>query len=171
MNKKRITGVGLTLFLALLIMVTPVLAGKPHFTKASASGPDGSGALAVSFTLNGLGKLPNIPVEVIGDLEAIYACKPAEGNFPPDPVRQVVSNHFQPQHNYIIEKGSVSDVFVITPTGSNLTCDNGMSVTLAMITYSNVEVVTVIFYGLGDWEWVIKNIPGTFSATYYGYTP
>jgi hypothetical protein len=171
MNIRRITAVGLILFLAFVMLVTPVFAGKPHFTKASASGPDSSGALAVSFTLNGLGKLPNIPIEVTGDLEATYACKPAEGNFPPDPLRQVVSINFQPQHNYIIEKGSVSDVFVITPPGSTLICDAGMFVALAMITYSNVEAVTVIFHGLGDWEWVIREVPGTFSATYYGYTP
>ncbi len=89
MNSKRITAVVLAMFLAFVIMVTPILAnpyyGNPQFKKVEASGPDGAGNMTVSFTVTGISKLQFIGVYTHGYIDAVYACKPAEGNFLSDP--------------------------------------------------------------------------------------
>ena len=170
MNKKRITGVSLTLFLALLIMVTPVLAGGPNFGKLSASGPDAAGRLTVSFKLSGLGNKTRAPVVAHADVDAIYACKPANGDFPTNPIHEDISTFATSSGDFSVKKGSTEGVLIILPPATFLTCE-GMVVALAMVTYSNVSMSTYIGQE-GEWPvFEVKNIPGIFSAMYYGYTP
>ena len=170
MNKKRITGVSLTLFLALLIMVTPVFAGTPHIAKAKATGPDDAGNLTVNFSVSGVGAYNWTYVGISGDSEAYYACKPAEGNFLPGIIPERVSTSIYIGIELTPTKGSVEGSSIIPPPGTDLQCEAGMVAILALITYSNIMLSTT-YYGS---EWPMfdtKSIRGTFSATYYGYTP
>jgi hypothetical protein len=160
MNTKRITAVIVTLFLALVIMVTPVLAGKPHFGKANASG-----SLTVELSSSGLYSL-----SASANRDAIYACKPAVGDFPPNPIPQEeVTDTVYGGGGFIghCEHDVCRGVITITPPATSLSCDGDTVVTLAMITYSEVFV----FGGYPDMNWLFKKIHGTYSETYYGYTP
>jgi hypothetical protein len=167
MNTKRITALILTPFLALLILVTPVLAGVPRFNKANASGPDKDGNLKVSFTAS-VYKNHGAYVSTHATREATYACKPADGNFLPNPIYEIVSDEFEYGTGFQAKGGSINGVFAIPPPAASITCGEGMVVALAMVTYSNVGVIG--WMEGGEWPF-FKNIPGTFSATYYGYTP
>jgi hypothetical protein len=170
MTTYRITAISLTLFLAMLLIVTPVLAGTPHISKAKATGPDAAGNLTGSFTVSGLSEYNWAFVGITGVSESVYACKPAEGNFLPNPVAQVISSSFDIHDNLTPTKGSVTGDSLITSPETDLTCDEGMNATLAMITYSNLELQTT--YYEGQWPmYATKSINGTFSATYYGYKP
>ena len=170
MNTKRITAIGLTLCLALVTLVTPVLAGTPHIGKAKATRPDDAGNLTGSFSVSGVGGYNWISVAISGDSEAFYACKPAEGNFLPGIIPERVSTSIYIGISLTPVKGSVAGVSIIPPPGTDLQCEEGLIAALALITYSNLMVSTT-YYGS---EWPMfdsKSIPSTFSATYYGYTP
>jgi hypothetical protein len=170
MKTNKITAAGLTLFLAFIILVTPVLAATPHIAKAKATGPDDAGNLTVSFSVSGVGKYSWTSVIISGDSEAFYACKPAEGNFQPGTIPERVSTSINIGLELTPVKGSVAGSSIIPPPGIDLQCEAGTVATLALITYSNL-VLTTIYYGS---EWPMfdsKSIQGTFSATYYGYTP
>jgi hypothetical protein len=170
MNIKRLTAVGLTLFLTFILLVTPVLAGGPHFGKLNASGPDAAGSLTVSFKISGLGNSTWTPVSAHADVDAIYACKPANGDFPTNPIHEDISTFASPSGDFSVKKGSTEGVLIIQPPATSLTCE-GMVVALAMVTYSSVILSTYIGQE-GEWPvFKVKDIPGIFSATYYGYTP
>jgi hypothetical protein len=161
MNTKRITAVSLTLFLALVLSVTPVLAGPPHFSKLHASNPDNAGNLTVSYNTAGVYSISG-SINVAS--EAVYACKPADGNFPLNPTKQVIPGGSSAGIGPL--KGDVTFPPPLPPTF--LTCDEGMIVALAMVTYSGLEAYA--FYD-NDFNYIYKSVKGTFSATYYGYKP
>jgi hypothetical protein len=170
MNTKKITAVCLTLFLALLLTVTPVLAGKPHFSQPIVSGPDAAGSLTVSFKISGLGNRTWANVIALADVDAIYACKPANGDFPPNPLHEDISAFANPSGEFSVKKGSAEGILIILPPATSLSCE-GMVVALAMVTYSGLSLSTYIGQE-GEWPvFETRDIPGTFSATYYGYTP
>lgn len=164
MNTKRITAVSLMLFLALLLTVTPVLAARPHFGNVGASGPDATGNLTVDFSSFGL-----YSISAHAGRDAIYACKPANGDFLPNPIQQevtdtggfgITSGHYD--KNYVFR-----GVIIIPPPPPSLTCEGDMIIALAMISYDGMYIAG----GYPDMNWIIKPINGNHSATYYGYTP
>ena len=166
MNAKRISGVGTTLFLAFLIMVTPVFAAaNPHFGKVNPSGPDDEGSLTVDFSAGGI-YYPPLGVNVSATRDTIFACKPPVGDFPPNPYQQEIID--------TVQGGTVARCvnscrgsITIPPPVTSLTCEGSMIPTLAMIIYSDLNI-----YGIfGDFQVLQKKINGTYSATYYGYTP
>ncbi len=165
MNTKRITTLILTLFLALLLTVTPVLAGHYHFGNVSASGPDATGNLTIDFSSFGLHS-----IGASADRDAIYACKPLNGDFLPNPIQQevidtgggvVTSGHY--------DKNGVfrGEIIIPPPPPPSLTCEGDMIITLAMISYDGMYISG----GYPDMNWIRKPINGNHSATYYGYTP
>jgi hypothetical protein len=162
MNTRRITTISLTLFLALLIMVTPVFAGQPHFGKLHASGPDNVGNLTVSYSVGGF------PYGIMGGFievssEAIYACKPADGNFPLTPDKQVITGG----SSYPLGGPTKGEV-LFQPPETSLFCDPPMIVALAMVTYNGLDACAIYDF---DLNYVCKSAKGTFSEIYYGYTP
>jgi hypothetical protein len=166
MNIKRITAVILLLVLALLITATPVFAnGKPHFGKVNASGPDASGNLTVYVTSTGL-----FSVSVNARRDAIYACKPSDEDFPPNPMprEEVIDTGI---YNDFVGHCDPNQVcrgkLIIPPPATSLSCEGDTKAALAMITYSELFAFGVY----GDMHWVDKPINGNYSATYYGYTP
>jgi hypothetical protein len=165
MTKNKITAVSITLFLALFLTVTPVLAGHHHFGNVSASGPDATGNLIIDFSSSGL-----YSIGASAERDAIYACKPSNGDFLPNPIQQevidtggsdIISGHYD-------KNGFFRGVIIIPPPPPpSLTCEEGAIITLAMISYDGV----IIAGGYPDMNWIIKPINGNHSATYYGYPP
>lgn len=164
MNSKRIISIIITFILAFLIVVTPALAGKPHFGKTTATGPDASGNLTVEYSSSGL-SAPSVNAT----RDAVYACKPSGGEFPPYPIpyEEVVDSgggyHVGGSCEHDVCRGTM---LIPPPPAPVLDCGD-MEVTLAMITYSDLYIYAVY----GDMHWVRKSINGNYSATYYGYTP
>lgn len=165
MNARRITAISLTLFLALLIMATPVLAGHYHFGNVAASGPDANGNLTIDFSSSGL-----YSIGASAERDAIYACKPSNGDFLPNPIKQevidtggsgITSGHYD-------KNGNFRGIIIIPPPPPlSLSCEGGMIIALAMISYDGVYIAG----GYPDMNWVIKPVNGNHSATYYGYKP
>jgi hypothetical protein len=163
--KTKKTAVCLTLFLALLIMVTPVLAGHYHFGNVNASGPDANGNLIVDFSSFGL-----YSIGASAGRDAIYACKPANGDFPSNPIQQEVTDTGGSGiTSGYYDKNNVfrGEIIITPPPPPSFTCDGDLIIALAMISYDG----TVIGGGYPDMNWITKPINGNHSATYYGYTP
>lgn len=99
-NEPRAVGPNLRAVLVALVavMVTSgmfagtALAANPHFvqSKLSASGPDASGDLTVSFKIAGLDDAVSTTVTASADATATWACRNNGGNFPEDPKKQEV---------------------------------------------------------------------------------
>jgi hypothetical protein len=165
MNIRRITAVSLMLFVALLITVTPVLAVTHHFGNVNASGPDATGNLTIDFSASGL-----YSIAAGARRDAIYACKPANGDFLPNPMPQeeiidtggydITSGHYDRNNVF-------RGIIIIPPPPPSLTCEGDMIIALAMITYDELFLAG----GYPDMNWIRKPIHGTHSATYYGYSP
>lgn len=172
MKTNRIIIIGATLILSFVMLITPVLAGGGHFIKAEASGPDNAGNLTLSFLMSALGKRTWINVNGFATRDAIYACKPVGQDFLSDTTYVSVTDYAYPNVYLTVEKGKAEGVLPLSPPWTSLSCDEGMEVALAMITYSDVNVSAVIGIDLNGWPVITnKEIPGTFSATYYGFTP
>jgi hypothetical protein len=166
MNSKRLFVTVLACILALLFMVTPVLAMTPHFGKTSVKGPGDDGSLTVDFNANGV-YYPPLGVNVNGTRDTIFACKLPDENFPLDPITQEVIDSAVGGAVALCEHSSCKGSIVIPPPGTSLICEGNMAPYLAMITYSDLNI-----YGIfGDLHGFQKKINGIYSATYYGYTP
>jgi hypothetical protein len=143
---------------ALLLFASPASAASPHFLRASASGPDGSGDLVVNFKIAGLGDTVTTTVTASANATAVYACQNNGGNFPSDPKKQQVSGPVSASGDFTSGKnGSITDSLTLMPPASTLNCPGGQHEVLASVSYTNVQVS-----GGGD----TADIPGTFSRTF-----
>lgn len=166
MNSKRIISLVIPLILAPLIVVTPVLAAFPHFGKTNVTGPADDGSLTVNFNANGV-YYPPLAATVMGTRDTIYACKLPDENFQLNPYQQEVIDSVTYGGIAKCERSSCKGTLIIPPPGTSLTCEGNLEPTLAMITYSELNI-----YGIfGDFQVFQKKIQGTYSATYYGYIP
>lgn len=148
------------LVMAMLVALAGVaLAANPHFLRASASGPNNQGNLAVNFKIAGLGDNETITVTANADATAVYACRNNGGNFPSDPKKTEASGPVSASGNFTSGKnGQVSGNLTLTPPATTLTCPGGQRRVLVSVSYTNVSVS-----GGGDTE----SIPGTFSRTFF----
>ncbi|MBI2865614.1 MAG: hypothetical protein HYX94_13775 [Chloroflexi bacterium] len=135
------------------------LAQNPHFIRASASGPNASGNLTVSFKIAGLGDTVTTTVTASANATALYACRNNGGNFPSDPKKQEVSGPVSASGNFTSGKnGQLSGSLTLTPPPSTLDCPPGQREVLVSVTYTNVQVFEP---NAGT-----ESIPGTFSRTF-----
>ena len=135
-------------------------AQNAHFVRASATGPDAAGNLAVNFKIAGLGDNQTITVTASADATAVYACQNNGGNFPSDPKKQQVSGPVSASGDFTSGKnGSVTDSLTLMPPASTLDCPGGQRDVLASVGYTNVAVSSP---GVGT-----VTIPGTFSRTFF----
>ncbi len=135
-------------------------AQNAHFVRASATGPDAAGNLAVNFKIAGLGDNQTITVTASADATAVYACQNNGGNFPSDPKKQQVSGPVSASGDFTSGKnGSVTDSLTLMPPASTLDCPGGQRDVLASVSYTNVAVSSP---GVGT-----VTIPGTFSRTFF----
>lgn len=132
----RIKSTLLTLGAVLVIGVSPVLAGNPHFI--SASGYESGGTLYVDFKIAGLGNSVTDTITLSGHVTADWYCTNRGGNNPPGLYRTdedvTVSGTHTSGRNGQIEAS-------ITASPTPALCPNGMaSTTLVSATWSNAEL-------------------------------
>jgi hypothetical protein len=134
-------------------------AQNPHFLRATASGPNNSGNLAVNFKMAGLGSNETITILASADATAVYACRNNGGNFPADPKKTTVSGPVSASGDFTSgQNGQINGSLTLSPPATTLTCPGGQRVVLVSVSYTNVEVS-----GGGD----TAEIPGTFSRTFF----
>jgi hypothetical protein len=154
--------IGIIAVLSMLVVAlaaVPALAQNPHFLRASASGPNAAGNLAVNFKIAGLGDNETITVTATADATAVYGCQNRGGNFPSDPKKTTVSGPVSASGEFTSgQNGQVSGSLTLRPPATTLTCPSGQRVVLVSVSYTNVQVS-----GGGD----TASIPGTFSRTFF----
>lgn len=156
---RRFLTAGLMAVLAVMLAALPAYADAPHFTRASASGPDAAGNLAVNFKIAGLGDNQTLTVTASADATAVYACQNNGGNFPNDPKKTTVAGPVSASGEFTSGKnGQITGSLTLMPPSTTLTCPGGQHVVLVSVSYTNVQVS-----GGGD----TAPIPGTFSRTFF----
>ena len=153
---------GIIAVLSLLVVAlaaVPAMAANAHFIKASASGPDASGNLAVNFKVAGLGANETITVLSEGDASGQYACINKGGKNPQASNKQAFEGPVSASGDFTSDKnGSVTGSLTLSPPPSDLVCPGGQKLVLANVTYSGLSVS-----GGGDEQ----EISGNFSKTYF----
>ena len=145
---------------ALLLFASPASAANPHFLRASASGPSGSGDLVVNFKIAGLGDTVTTTVTATANATAVYACQNNGGNFPSDPKKQTVSGPVSASGSFTSGKnGQITGSLTLSPPASTLDCPPGQHEVLVSVTYTNVAVSAP--------DAGTASIPGTFSRTFF----
>jgi hypothetical protein len=150
------------LILGVLVALTAptALAASPHFINASASGPNASGSLAVSFKIAGLGANETITITATADATAVYACQNNAGNFPSAANKQTVSGPVSDSGQFTSGKnGQITGSLTLSPPPSTLNCPSGQHEVLASVSYTNLQISAT---GVGA-----TSIPGTFSRTFF----
>ena len=156
---RRLGIIAVLSMLVVALAAVPALAQNPHFLRASASGPNAAGNLAVNFKIAGLGDNETITVTATADATAVYGCQNRGGNFPSDPKKTTVSGPVSASGEFTSgQNGQVSGSLTLRPPATTLTCPSGQRVVLVSVSYTNVQVS-----GGGD----TASIPGTFSRTFF----
>jgi hypothetical protein len=154
--------IGIIAVLALMVTAlaaVPALAVNPHFTKASASGPNASGNLVVSFKIAGLGANETITVTTTGQASGQYACINRGGNHPQASNKEDFAGPVSASGDFTSDKnGNVTGSLTLTPPPTTLTCPGNQQLVLANVTYTDVSVS-----GGGD----TAPISGTFTRTFF----
>jgi hypothetical protein len=154
--------IGIIAVLALMVTAlaaVPALAANPHFTRASASGPNASGNLVVSFKIAGLGANEEILVTTTGQASGEYACINRGGNHPQASNKEAFAGPVSASGTFTSDKnGSVTGTLTLTPPPTDLVCPGGQKLVLANVSYTEVSVS-----GGGD----TAPINGTFSRTFF----
>jgi hypothetical protein len=141
------------------LAAVPSLADSPHFVRASASGPNNVGNLAVNFKIADLGVNETITVTASANTTAVYACQNNGVKFLSDPKKQQVSGPVSASGQFTSgQNGQITGSLTLSPPPSTLTCPGGQHPVLASVSYTDVQVS-----GGGD----TASIPGTFSRTFF----
>jgi len=153
---------GIIAVLSLLVVAlaaVPAMAANAHFIKASASGPDASGELAVNFKIAGLGANETITVLAEGDASGQYACINKGGKHPQASNKEDFAGPVSASGDFTSDKnGNVTGTLTLTPPPSDLVCPGNQRLVLANVTYSGLSVS-----GGGD----SQDISGDYSRTYF----
>jgi hypothetical protein len=157
---RRLGITGFLSFILAVLIAAPAVAANPHFIRATAAGPDDTGALTVSFKIAGLGDTVTTTVTASAYATAVYACMNNGGNFPSDPKKQEVSGPVSASGEFTSGKnGQITGSLTLTPPATTLDCPPGQKVVLAAVSYTNVQVSEP---SAGS-----ESIPGTFSRIFY----
>jgi hypothetical protein len=133
---------------------------NPHFIKASASEPDASGNLTISFKIAGLGNNVTTTITASANATAEYACRNNGGNFPSDPKKQQVSGPVSASGQFTSGKnGQITGSLTLKPPSSTLECPPGQMRVLVSVTYTNVQV--------SEPNAGTESIPGTFTKIFF----
>ena len=144
------------------IGVGPALATSPHFINASATGPNSSGTLSVSFKEAGLGDNVSITYRASADATAVYACFNHGGNHPQASNKETVSGPVSATSTFSSGKnGSISQSLTLSPpSAGSFSCPNGQNLVLASVSYSGVSITDTT-------NSLTESIAGTFSRVFY----
>lgn len=157
------------ILLAVLVVLAGVIgfssvayADSPHFVRTSASGPDSSGNLTVSFKEAGLGDNATITYLATADATATYACINGGGNHPKATNKETVSGPVDATGTFTSGKnGSISQSLTLSPPSQgDFSCPPGQRLILASVSYDNVSITD-------NTNHLTESIPGTFSRTFF----
>jgi hypothetical protein len=122
-------------------MAKPVEAQNPHFLSCSATGPNSSGKITVSFKEVGLGTgVTSVKITASAHVDFTYACKnhgqqcPNAENKMSSGADVSVSGDFPDRH------GNTTGSLDIAPPPSTLDCPGNMTVVLVSVDYTKVSV-------------------------------
>jgi hypothetical protein len=163
---RRLIVILLGMSVALIFGAGPATAQAVNIQRASASGPNDSGQLAISFRIQGLGANEQVIVTVTADATAVYACRnPQSGTFPNAANKQTISGPVSSTGTFTSGRnGGLQASLLLSPPASTLQCPPGQVATLVQVTYTNLTL-TVVQPSTGESDTV--SIPGTFSRTYF----
>lgn len=132
-------------------------ADSPHFSEASATGPDSAGDLAVTYKLVGLGNAGTVTSTADATATATYACKKGK-KFSK---KTTVSGPVSASESATPVNGSVTESTTLKEPSSSLKCSKKkkQSKVLVSVSYENVSVSSA---GAPK-----KSIEGTFTKTFY----
>lgn len=148
---------------AVLALAAAAPADSPHFIRASASGPNATGQLVVSWKEAGLGN--NVLIEYVAaaaNSTATYACINGGERHPQATNKESFSGPVTARGTFESGKnGSISESLTLDPPGpEGFTCPPGQRRVLADVSYSGVSI-TDATNGLR------ASISGTFSRVYF----
>jgi hypothetical protein len=156
MSRLGIIGVLAMLLVAFAASVALAQEANPHFTRASASGPDADGNLTVNFKIAGLGDNETLTVTADADATATYVCVNRGGGNPSASNKTTVAGPVSASGDFTSGKnGQITGSLELSPPPSDISCPRGQSLELAEASYTNVSVS-----GGGD----TADIPGTFDS-------
>jgi hypothetical protein len=138
-------------------------AASPHFVRASASGPNTSGQLTVSFKEAGLGTNQNINYRASATATAEYVCVTKSGRCPAAANKQTSTGLVSATGTFSSGKnGQVTASLTINPPAvpSTLLCGRGQTPKLASVSYTNVSITDTT-------NNESESIAGTFSRTFF----
>ena len=154
----------LAVVVGLLVALTAsaAFAESPHFISASASGPDASGNLTVSFKEAGLGNNQVITYVASANATATYACVNGGGNHPKATNKETVSGPVSASGTFSSGKnGSISQSLTLAPpSAGSFSCPSGQTLVLASVSYTSVTITDTT-------NTVTESISGTFSRTFF----
>lgn len=144
-----------TVLAAIFLFGGVALAANPHFTTASASGPDAAGALSVTFQEAGLGNAGTINYETTAArVTATFACLNASGEVVSENTETVGVTNFTSASRH-----GQNRLTVELSTGPDIsTCPADQTIALAAITYADITITDTT-------NSVTTTIPGTFTRT------
>jgi hypothetical protein len=143
-------------------MAQAALADNPHFISASATGPDSSGSLSVSFKEAGLGTAVTVNYEATANATAVYACINGGGNHPKATNKETVGGPVATPGTFTTTKaGTISQSLALSPpSAGSFTCPGGQTLVLAKVSYTNVAITDTT-------NNISQPISGTFSKTFF----
>ncbi len=160
MKAKRGVVIVLSIVMALVLTVTPVMAASPHFINASAS-VDNAGNLVVSWKEAGLGDNQLIDYVASANASGFYACINGGGNHPQAANKEAFEGPVSGSGTFNSGKnGQITASLTVAPPPSPLTCPNGQRLVLACVTYSDVALTDTT-------NGITANIPGSVSRTFF----
>lgn len=145
--------------IASLAFTAAALAGKPHFIRSSASGPDTSASLTVAFKMVALGHTVTTVVDASAEATAVYACASPGGSFP-GPNNSEVSALVSESGEFTSERnGQATGELFLNPPPSTFQCPPALTRVLASVSYTNAEVCS-------DLDGCVS-ITGAFRRTFF----
>ena len=150
--------------IASLAFTAAALAGDPHFIRPSASGPDTSGSLTVTFKMVALGNTVTTVVEASANSTAVYACQSPGGSFPGNKQQEVSDSVSESGEFTSGQNGQVTGELFLNPAPSTLECPAGLTRVLASVAIDTNAQVCSDLNGCAS-------IQGTFRRTFFDVGP
>jgi hypothetical protein len=145
-------------------MANPVQAQNPHFQSCSATGPDSSGKITVSFREVGLGTgVTAVKITASAHVDFTYACK-NHGQQCPNAANKVSSGaDISVSGDFPVRHGNTTGSLDIAPPPSTLRCPGNMTVVLVAVNFTGV--------GVSSQDGASCSVTGEFARNFFENCP